>query len=783
MPAVPAIDTAARRCAAVLAAGLLLPPLAGCTSERDEDAKGRSGAARDVPVVERARIAEGGTLRWAIDKMPTTLNVFQPDADKATSRIASATLPDLFTLDSRARPQLNPAYLEGAEVTGRDPRQTVVYTLSRKARWSDGRPIGLADFQAQWKALNGKNSAFWAARNAGYERIKSVEKGPEPRQVKITFRKPYAEWKSLFAPLYPRSVMERPATFNEGARTQLPTSGGPFQVQKIGTKDDTATLVRNPKWWGARAKLERIVLTAVPHVKREEALAAGELDLAAIDPAVAERISAASSAGRKAAQGHRAPGTPGAPAGRGEAPHTQSTQPGRTGVPVAATGEAAQDTPQSSESADAVPGPEQGPEEAGPRSGAKAATAATAADAAADRRRHLRGYAVRKALDPAYTQLALNGATGPLADHRVRRAVARAIDREALAKEALDRSGLPAQPLGSHLRMHDQHGYHDNSDALGARDVESAQALLADAGWKGPEIGRADEDDEDEGDVEADAKTDDRAPRGDASDDHGRGSVALPVTAAEAVRIQSAPLSLAPDTAAQRAGLLAQLAQEAGRAARANEAEDEKSRARQAKKAAETARARAEEMRLLSDGRTQAVRVKSGQPLSLRFVLPAGPGSDAIQRSGQRIARTLNTIGIRTEIEKIDDESYFRDHIAAGDYDLALYSWPATAYPATDAEPIFAKPMPAADGTLMVKQNYTRVGTDRIDQLFDEATAELDDGERQDLLQHADARIWAAAGSVPLYQRPQLIAAKARIMNAGAFGFETPRYQDIGYRK
>ena len=33
------------------------------------------------------------------------------------------------------------------------------------------------------------------------------------------------------------------------------------------------------------------------------------------------------------------------------------------------------------------------------------------------------------------------------------------------------------------------------------------------------------------------------------------------------------------------------------------------------------------------------------------------------------------------------------------------------------------------------------------------------------------------------YQRPQLVAVKPGLRNAGAFGFGTPRYQDIGFEK
>jgi peptide/nickel transport system substrate-binding protein len=89
--------------------------------------------------------------------------------------------------------------------------------------------------------------------------------------------------------------------------------------------------------------------------------------------------------------------------------------------------------------------------------------------------------------------------------------------------------------------------------------------------------------------------------------------------------------------------------------------------------------------------------------------------------------------------------------------------------------------MPAPDGSLVVEQNYARVGTDEIDQLFEQAAGELDPDVSRRLAERADARIWAAAHSLPLYQRPQLVAVRKNIANAGAFGFATPRYQDIGF--
>ena len=144
----------------------------------------------------------------------------------------------------------------------------------------------------------------------------------------------------------------------------------------------------------------------------------------------------------------------------------------------------------------------------------------------------------------------------------------------------------------------------------------------------------------------------------------------------------------------------------------------------------------------------------------------------------------LERVGIHTEITKVADESYFKDHIASGDYDLALYSWPASAYPATDARPIFAKPEPATDGSLLVEQNYTRVGTDHIDQLFDQAVPSWT---------RRRPGTWCAGptpGSGPRPDRfrstsaPQLVAAKRNLRQCGRLRLRRPplpghRFQEV----
>jgi peptide/nickel transport system substrate-binding protein len=743
---------AVMRSVAFLTAGVLaVPLLTGCSSEEDA---GQPLAGQDIAPAARGLVADGGTLRWAVDAVPETLNTFQADADATTTRVAQATLPSMFRLDERGRPERNPDYLESAKVVETEPKQVVLYKLNQQAVWSDGREIGAADFAAQWRALSGKDSAYWTARNAGYDRIQKIERGANDLEVKVTFERPYADWRSLFSPLYPKDIMGTPDSFNDGARRKLKITAGPFTVRRVDRADDEVTLVRNPRWWGHRAKLSEIVLRAVPRDKRVAALTAGQIDLAEVEPSEARRITLAAPPKPKGPVTASAGGTP-------------------------------------------LMGPDQGP-------------------ATTERQRRkdpLQGYEVRKSLEPAYTQLALNGAKGPLADERVRRAVARALDREELAKAVLTPLGLPAEPVGSHLALSGQAAYADNSGALGEQDTAEAQALLADAGWVlGGPVKEEKKQGEKAAGAEAEAETekDGRAGKGQKSEKSGSESAGADdgtyiVGEDKGRRKADGPDADGPemdgpemdgpdadgpeDDKAHREAEREKSSPQGGKESQSDGegvrhlAQDGKQYANQHLKQGGAPGAYAPKGTAAPAGTAAKLLAKDGKPLTLRFVLPSGAGSQALHTVAGRISRMLERVGIRAEISKVSGESYFKDHIASGQYDLALYSWPTSAFPATDARPIYAKPVPAADGSLNVEQNYTRVGTDQVDQLFDRAVAALDEDEGRSLIRKADSRIWAAAGSIPLYQRPQLMAARKGLANAGAFGFETPVYEDMGFLK
>jgi peptide/nickel transport system substrate-binding protein len=98
--------------------------------------------------------------------------------------------------------------------------------------------------------------------------------------------------------------------------------------------------------------------------------------------------------------------------------------------------------------------------------------------------RNTPGIAVRRAPTPQWYHFTFNGAPGSiLADPALRVAVAKGIDRQAIAN--ISQRGLVDNPtpLNNHVFVAGQEGYQDNS-AVVAFDPEKAKAELDALGWK-----------------------------------------------------------------------------------------------------------------------------------------------------------------------------------------------------------------------------------------------------------------------------------------------------------
>ncbi|WP_223242818.1 ABC transporter substrate-binding protein, partial [Streptomyces sp. CBMA123] len=291
-----------RQLTAAAVALLLSATLGGCS---DGPARGPSAAPApadptattgDVGPADRATVQDGGTLHWALDGVPATLNVYQRGAGADSALLAHALYPSLFRPDEHGRLAPDPDYLVGAESTppGQQP-QVVTYRLNPHAVWSDGTPLSAADLTAQRAALSGLDPAYRSGRAAGYDAIDSVTQGGDPYEVKVTFRRPYAEWRALFGPLYPAAETATPEAFNQPLAGTGHLSAGPYALTRYDAEDGRVTVERNPLWWGDLPKTERIDFLDAPPERRLDALEQGRLDVAPLTAAVDRAVPAAPS--------------------------------------------------------------------------------------------------------------------------------------------------------------------------------------------------------------------------------------------------------------------------------------------------------------------------------------------------------------------------------------------------------------------------------------------------------------------------------------------------------
>ncbi|BBY31165.1 ABC transporter family substrate-binding protein [Mycolicibacterium sediminis] len=247
------------------------------------------GSTNDMNPQDPATLQDGGALRLALTAFPENFNTLHIDGNTGDNyALAKPTMPRAFRIAADGSATVNTDYFTSVELTGTNP-QVVTYTINPKATWSDGTPITWEDIKSQVDATSGKDKAFAIASPNGADRVGSVRRGVDDRQAIMTFAKPYADWKGIFAGngiLYPKSVTATPEAFNKGFLNAPPPSAGPFIISNIDRTAQRITLTRNPKWWGTQPRLDSINYSVLDDAARIPALQSNALDatgLASLD--------------------------------------------------------------------------------------------------------------------------------------------------------------------------------------------------------------------------------------------------------------------------------------------------------------------------------------------------------------------------------------------------------------------------------------------------------------------------------------------------------------------
>ena len=239
------------------------------------------GTASDINPRDPATLQDGGDLRLALTDFPPNFNILNIDGNSAeVAAMMKATLPRAFIIGPDGSTTVDTDYFTSVELTGTNP-QVVTYTINPKAAWSDGTPITWRDIASQIHALSGVDKNFAIAGPGGADRVASVTRGVDDRQAVMTFAKPYAEWRGMFAGngmLLPESMTATAEAFNNGQLDHPGPSAGPFIVSSLDRTTQRIVLTRNPKWWGERPRLNTITFLVLDDAARLPALQNNTID-------------------------------------------------------------------------------------------------------------------------------------------------------------------------------------------------------------------------------------------------------------------------------------------------------------------------------------------------------------------------------------------------------------------------------------------------------------------------------------------------------------------------
>jgi peptide/nickel transport system substrate-binding protein len=229
----------------------------------------------------------GGTVVFGAEQEPGILNT---DIIGGNLFWGTEVVSPVFPTAYRVYPDYSfrPEVVSGVTVARNPFRLT--YHIKKNARWNviGGKtvPITAQDFIFSVKVIMTKD--FKILTQTGYEDIKSM-KALNSKTVRFTFSKPFAGWKTLFPTqaILPSFALKG-EDFNKvwindlnDPKSGKPITGGPFYLPSGGwNRGNQLTLLRNPKFWGPKAKLARAVYRFLPDTNATaEAIRGREVDV------------------------------------------------------------------------------------------------------------------------------------------------------------------------------------------------------------------------------------------------------------------------------------------------------------------------------------------------------------------------------------------------------------------------------------------------------------------------------------------------------------------------
>jgi peptide/nickel transport system substrate-binding protein len=229
----------------------------------------------------------GGTLVFGSEQEPPCMNLNLNDCNNTWANYYGQ-------LVLRGVYMVNPQFVYTndlvSNVTLALNPQRVTYTIKPNANWNDGKPVTAQDFvftlsTIMNKAWDSSPTGGGIVSRTGYDQIvPSKTKVSGTKSVTFTFKANYADWKDLFSLILPQHALVGTDFSKDfindfsNPKNGQEISDGPF-VFKSWNHGSDMTLVRNPKFYGAKAKLDSIVAKFLTNSNTEiQAVRGGEVD-------------------------------------------------------------------------------------------------------------------------------------------------------------------------------------------------------------------------------------------------------------------------------------------------------------------------------------------------------------------------------------------------------------------------------------------------------------------------------------------------------------------------
>lgn len=205
----------------------------------------------------------GGTLVYGTMEEPDTLNPYISQMLQSVNT-SNLFLSGLTTIDDKMKTA--PLLAEKVPTVenggiSKDGK-TITYKLRKGAKWSDGKPFTSADVAFTQGVMT--NPKANVSNRAGYDKVVKVET-PDENTVVFRLKSPYAPFVSTLFQwgILPKHVLANSKDLNKDPwNRSLNPSLGPFLV-KTWKQGQYIEAVRNPKYWGSRPNLDRVLVKFV----------------------------------------------------------------------------------------------------------------------------------------------------------------------------------------------------------------------------------------------------------------------------------------------------------------------------------------------------------------------------------------------------------------------------------------------------------------------------------------------------------------------------------------